>query len=223
MSKYFPESFVGKVKIELDLSNYATKTDLKSDTGVDTSKFAKRDDLASLKSNVDKLDVDKLKNVPSNLNDLKSKVDKLDVDKLVPLPVDLSKLGDVMKNDVVKKDVYNAQIKYIEDKIPDITNVATNTNLNAKINEVKNKGPNITNLATATATALTAVENKIPNVTNLLKKTDYNTKISEIENKISTNHDHHKYITTQEFNKLEIRKFYCQTRTSKFSKQKCYC
>ena len=86
--------------------------------------------------------------------------------------------------------------------IPDITNLATNTNLNAKINEVKSKRPNITNLTTATA--LTAVENKIPNVTNLVKKTDYNTKISEIENKISTNHDHHKYITTQEFNKLEI-------------------
>ena len=70
---------------------------------------------ASLKSNVGELDVDKLKNVPSNLNNLKSKVDKLDVDKLVPLPVDLSKLGDVIKSDVGKKDIYNAQIKYIED------------------------------------------------------------------------------------------------------------
>ena len=70
---------------------------------------------ASLKSNVDELDADKLKNVPSNLNNLKSKVDKLDVDKLVPLPVDLSKLGDVIKNDVLKKDIYHAQIKYIED------------------------------------------------------------------------------------------------------------
>ena len=60
---------------------------------------------------------------------------------------------------------------------------------------------NITNLATTT-TALTAVENKIPNVSNLVKKTDYNTKISEIENKITTDHDHDKYITTQEFNKF---------------------
>ena len=59
---------------------------------------------------------------------------------------------------------------------------------------------NITNLATTTA--LTAVENKIPNVSNLVKKTDYNTKISEIENKITTDHDHDKYITTQEFNKF---------------------
>ena len=52
---------------------------------------------------------------------------------------------------VVKKDAYNAKIKNIEDKIPNITNLATNTTLNAKINEVKNKIPNITNFATITA------------------------------------------------------------------------
>ena len=52
---------------------------------------------------------------------MKSEVDKLNVDKLVPLPVDLSKLSDEVKNDVVKKDIYNAKIKNIEDKIPDIT------------------------------------------------------------------------------------------------------
>ena len=56
-----------------------------------------------------------MKNVLSNLSNLKSKVYKLDVDKLVPVPVDLSKLSDVVKNDVVKKDVYNAKIKNIED------------------------------------------------------------------------------------------------------------
>ena len=57
MSKYFPEpkSSGGKVKVELDLSNYATKADLKNATGVDTSKFAKKVDLTSLKSNVEKL------------------------------------------------------------------------------------------------------------------------------------------------------------------------
>ena len=57
---------------------------------------------------------------------MKSKVDKLDVDKLVPVPVHLSKLVDVVKGDNVKKDVYNAKIKNIEGKIPDITNTATN-------------------------------------------------------------------------------------------------
>ena len=79
---------------------------------------------------------------------MKSKVDKLDIDKLVPVPVDLSKLSHVVKNDVIKKDVYNAKIKSINDKIPDITNLATNTTLNAKINDVKIKTPNITSLAT---------------------------------------------------------------------------
>ena len=54
--------------------------------------------LANLKSNVDKLDIDKLKNIPTNLRNLKSKVDKLDIDKLVPVSVDLSKLSYVVKN-----------------------------------------------------------------------------------------------------------------------------
>ena len=66
---------------------------------------------------------------------MKSKVDKLDVVKLVPALVDLSKLSDVIKNEVVKKNVYNAKIITIESKMPDITNLATNANLNAKINE----------------------------------------------------------------------------------------
>ena len=74
-----------------------------------------------------------------------------------------------------------------------------------KINEVKGEIPNITNLATAAA--LTAVENKIPNVSNLVKKTDYNTKISKIEIKITTDHDHNRHITTQEFNKLTSENF----------------
>ena len=87
----------------LDLSNYAIKADLKNATGVDTSKFAKKVDLASLKSNVTKLDIDKLKNVPSNLSNLKSKVDRLDADKLIPVPFDLSKLSDVVKMMLLKK------------------------------------------------------------------------------------------------------------------------
>ena len=104
------------MKVELDLSNYATKADLEYTAGVDTSKFDKKVDLATLKSNVDKLDIDNLKNLPSNLSNLQNKVDKVDVDKLVPVAVDLSKLSDVVKNDIVIKDVYNAKIKNIEDK-----------------------------------------------------------------------------------------------------------
>ena len=89
---------------------------------VDTLRFAKKVDLANLKSDVDKLDINKLKKVPSNLGNLKSKVDKLDVDKLVPALVGLSKLSDVVSNNVVKKDVYNAKTKNIKDKLSDITN-----------------------------------------------------------------------------------------------------
>ena len=78
----------------------------------------KKVDLANLKSNLDKL-----KNVPTNLNNLKSKVDKLDVDKLVPVHVDLSTPRNVVKCDVVKKEVHNAKVENIEDKMPDITNL----------------------------------------------------------------------------------------------------
>ena len=170
MNEYFPElkSSAGRVKVELDMSNCATKADLKNAAGVDTSQFAKKIDLANLKSNVDKLEIDKLKNIPNNLTNLKSHVNKLYGNKLVPVSVYLSKLSDVVNNGVLKKDLYNAKNKNIEDKIPDITNLATNISLNAKINKVNVEIPNITNLATTTA--LTTVKNKIPNVSNLVKK-----------------------------------------------------
>ena len=80
-----------------------------------------------------KVDIGKLEILPTSLNSLKRKVDKLDVDKLVPFPVDVSKLSDVVKNDVF------ANIKDIQIKITDITNLATNTGVNANINEVKTK------------------------------------------------------------------------------------
>ena len=88
MSQYFPKlfrSFGGNINVKVDLSNYATKTDLKNVTHVDTSSFA----------------------LKSNLASLKTEFDNLDIDKLVPVPVDLSKLGDVVKNDVVTKAVYD--------------------------------------------------------------------------------------------------------------------
>ena len=135
MIEYFQKlkSLGANVKVELDLSNYVRKTDLKNATRVDKSSFAKKTDLASSKSNLDKLDIDKLKNLPSNLSNLKNKVDEIGIGKLETTPVDLNKLSNVVKNDVIKQDVYNAQIKDIEDKIPDITNLATNTSLNVKI------------------------------------------------------------------------------------------
>ena len=149
---------------------------------------------------------------------MESKVDTLDV----AVPVNLSKLKDAVKNHVLKKDLYNARIKNIENKIPDTTSLVTNITFNAKINEVKREISSITNLATTavlntrinkikdkipsntnltTTTAFTAVEIQIPIVSNLVKKTDYNTKTSEIENKFTTDHDHGIYITTQELNR----------------------
>ena len=81
-NQYFPKpfrSFGGNIKVKVDLSNYATKTDLKNVTHVDTSSFALKTNLASLKT----------------------EVDQLDIDKLAPVPVDFSKLNDVVKNGVV--------------------------------------------------------------------------------------------------------------------------
>ena len=78
MNEYFPEPkyLGGRVKVEVDLSDYAIKTDLKKATGFDTSSFVRKNYLASLKFGEDKLDIDKSKNVPTNLSNLKSKVDK---------------------------------------------------------------------------------------------------------------------------------------------------
>ena len=104
-----------------------------------------------------------------------------------------------LKNEVAEKTEYNAKIKKIEDKIPDITNLATKPILNTKINEVKTEIPSITNLATNTD--VTGVENKIPDVGSLVTKTDYDTKINKIEKKIF-DHSHDKYA-----NKLTAENF----------------
>ena len=103
MRQYFPElrSLGGRVRVELDLPKYATKH-LQNTAGIDASSFAKKVDLANLKSIVDKLVIDKLKNVRTNLSNSKSKVDQLDADKLVSVPVDLTKLSIVVKNYVKK-------------------------------------------------------------------------------------------------------------------------
>ena len=114
MSQYFPkpyEPFGGDINVKVDLSNYATKDDIKNITHVDTSSFALKTNVANLKTDVDKLDIDKLRSLRNNLSNLKTKVDKLDVDKLAPVPADLSKLNNVVNNEVVKKTEYNAKIK----------------------------------------------------------------------------------------------------------------
>ena len=88
MSQYFPrpyEPFGGDINAKVDLSNYATKTDIKNISHIDSSSFA----------------------LKSNLASLKTEVDKLDIDKLATGPVDLGKLSNVVENDVVKKTVYD--------------------------------------------------------------------------------------------------------------------
>ena len=112
---YFPPYSNSKitVEVELDLSNYATKSDLKH-----TSQFAKKDDLANLKSEVDKLDIDKLS--------------ELHADKLKSIPTDLNKLSDAVKNDIVKKKDYN------KDKISSITNLDTTVALTTVENKILN-------------------------------------------------------------------------------------
>ena len=147
MSQYFPkpyEPFGGDINVKVDLSNYATKTDINNILHIDTSSFP----------------------LKSNLASLKTEVDKLNIDKLAPVPVDLSKLSNVVKNEVVKNTEYNAKIKNIEEKIPDITNLATRTILIAKINEIKAEILSISGFATTLA--LTFVEDKITNVSNLV-------------------------------------------------------
>ena len=138
MSQYFPKPqkpFSGDINIKVD---FATKTDIKNIFHVDTSSFALKRNLANLKSDVD----------------------KLDIDKLVPVPTDLSKLSDVVKNDVVKKTDYNKLVtkvdnidtsgfvlktKYdtdkseIENKIPDTSGLVKKTDYNNKIIEIEGK------------------------------------------------------------------------------------
>ena len=106
MSRYFPkpyEPFGGDINVKVNLSNYATKTDFKNATRIDTSKLAAKSDLVTLKAGVDKLDIDKLKSVPTTLSNLKRKVAKLDIGKLETTPVGLRKLSNVVKTGVVKK------------------------------------------------------------------------------------------------------------------------
>ena len=88
MIQYFPkphEPFGGDINVKVDLSNYATKSDLKNVTHIDVSSFA----------------------LKSNLASLKTEVDKLDIDKSAPVPNDLAKLSNAIKNDVAKKTVYD--------------------------------------------------------------------------------------------------------------------
>ena len=125
MSQYFPkpyEAFGRDVNVKVDLSNYATKTDTKNISHVDISSFA----------------------LKSNLANLKTEVDKLDIDKLVPVPVDLSKLSDVVKNDVVKKTVYGKLVAKLNSI--DTSGFVLKTKYNTDKSEIENKIPDASGL-----------------------------------------------------------------------------
>ena len=178
MSTYYPpyKSSSSNVKVELDLTNYATKTDLKNITHIDVSSFASKTNLAALKTEVDKIDVDKLKTAP----------------------VDLAELTNAVENDLVKKTDYNAKVTNVERQIAGITkntldNLGDITKLKAidtssfvlktklttdvntlenKIDTVDKKIPDISGLATKTS------------LTSYLKTATFNSKVTEVENKI---------------------------------------
>ena len=92
-----------KIEVELDLPKYVAKSDLDNATGVDTLQFAKKDDLGNLKSEADKLDINKLEKVLSGLSSLNSKINEVDVDKLVPVPNHLSKESNLVKMKLLKR------------------------------------------------------------------------------------------------------------------------
>ena len=174
---YLPyRSSSNNIKVKLDLVNYATKTDLKNITHVDVSSFASKTNLASLKTEVDKVDTDKLKTAPA----------------------DLAKLTNAIENDVVKKTDYNAKVTSIEAQITGLTkNTTDNLNdikklkavdtnnfvlktkfsadidtLDDKIDGVEKKTPNISGLATKTS------------LNDYLKTSTFNSKVTEVESKI---------------------------------------
>ena len=191
MSKYFPpyNNSNENIKVELDLSNYATKKDRKDITHIDASGFASKTNLAALKTEVDKIDTDKLKTVPN----------------------DFAKLSNVVKNDVVKKIDYN-RLKRKVDGI-DVSKYVGRTKYETdgkaiydKIDAVEKKIPVLTDFVTtdrfnhekkllATKTASTTVENKIHDANTLATKIGlglllpvsiFNSKVTELEGKVTT-------------------------------------
>ena len=178
MSTYYPpyKSSSQNIKVELDLANYATKDDVKNITHVDVSSFASKTNLAALKTEVHKIDADKLKTVPA----------------------DLAKLSNVVNNDVVKKTDYNTKVTSIESQIVGVTkNSLDNLADIAKLKAVDTSNFVLkTKLASDVTTLenkIDAVDKKIPDISELATKTSltsyiqtatFNSKVTEVENKI---------------------------------------
>ena len=156
MSQYFSKSFWrksfgGNSNVKVDLSNYA-RTDLESVTCIDTLSVA----------------------LKANLISLKTEVVKLDIDKLPPVSVDFSKLSDVVEKDVVKETVYDELVVKVNnintsDSVWKFKNQTGKTELEKKIPDETDFIKKIKLTELATKTALTAVENRIPNVSSLVR------------------------------------------------------
>ena len=171
MSYYPPyKSSSNNIKVELDLSNYATKNDVKNITQVDVSSYATKTNLAALKTEVDKIDTDKLKTVPD----------------------DLAKLSNVVKNEVVKKTDFSADTYVTRTKFSKDTNA-----LDDKIDKVEKKIPDVSGLATKPSVTILIKDlddridklkindyAKKTSLTNYMLTSTFNTKSTELENKI---------------------------------------
>ena len=178
MSAYYPpyKSSSNNIKVELDLANYATKDDGKNMTHVDVSSFASKTNLAALKTEVDKIDADKLKTVP----------------------VDLAKLTNAIENDLVKKTDYNAKVTNIESQIAGVTkNMLDNLGDITKPKAIDTSSFVLKTKVTADVNTLEnkidTVDKKIPDISGLATKTSltsylqtatFNSKVTEVENKI---------------------------------------
>ena len=120
-----------------------------------------------------------------HVDSLKSKLDKLDVDKLVSVPIDLKKLSDVVDNGAVEKNVYDELLKKIN--AIDTNGLFIETGYDPKIMKIKGEIPSVASLLTTDN--LNAVDNKITNVSNLVEETDFDAKISDFEDKNFTTSD----------------------------------
>ena len=178
MSTYYPpyKSASNNIKVELDLSNYATKKDINDITHVDVSGFASKNNLAALKTEVDIIDVDKLKTTPA----------------------DLAKLTNAVENDLVKKTDYNTKVTSIESQKAGVTK-NTLDNL-GDVTKLKAIDTSSFVLKTKLASDVTTLENKIdtvgkkiPDISGLATKTSlnaylqtstFNSEVTEVENKI---------------------------------------
>ena len=176
MTQYFPkphEPFGGDINVKVDLSNYVTKTDLKNISHNDVGSDALKSNLASLKTEVDKLDIDKLKPVPNDLVKLSNVVKnhvvrKTKYDKLVAKVNGIDTTNFVLKTKYEKDGSdFENKINKVEKKIPDVSDLVKKTDFNAKVTKVEGKIPSISRLATSSA--LTAVENKIADASSLVK------------------------------------------------------